>query len=97
MYIPDENALLAFDAYFHATDELKISVDVGDVSRETERYSCIVPVVGGGKWKRIILRAADFKGENCGEPLGNFCEGRALVFDCIQEETEFAVTNILWL
>ncbi|MBQ3506085.1 MAG: dienelactone hydrolase family protein [Clostridia bacterium] len=97
MYIPDENALLAFDAYFHQTDELKISVDVGDVSRESERYSCIVPVKSGGKWKRIILRAADFKGENCGAPLGNFSEGRALVFDCMQEETEFSVTNILWL
>lgn len=97
MYIPDDNALLAFDAYFHQEDELKISVDVADMNKESERYSCIVPVKSGGKWKRIILRAADFKGETCGAPLGNFSEGRALVFDCMQEDTEYAVTNILWL
>ncbi|MBQ8283493.1 MAG: dienelactone hydrolase family protein [Clostridia bacterium] len=97
MYIPDENAMLEFDAYFKETDELTISIDVADVTKESERYTCIVPVKGGGKWKRIILKAADFKGEICNMPLNNFYDGRAILFSCENEETEFAVTNILWL
>ena len=97
MYVPGDNALLEFDAYFDRTDMLKVSVDVSDLERESERYTCRMEVKGGGKWKRIILKAADFKGEHCGKPLQNFSEGRALVFDCEQEETEFSITNILWL
>ena len=97
MYVPDDNALLEFDVYFREDNRLKVSVDVGDITRESERYTCNMQVKGGGKWKRVILKAADFKGENCGSPLKNFSEGRALVFDCQQDETEFAVTNILWL
>lgn len=97
MYVPGDNALLEFDAYFDRTDTLKVSVDVSDLERESERYTCVMEVKGGGKWKRIILKAADFKGEHCGKPLQNFSEGRALVFDCEQEETEFSITNILWL
>ncbi len=64
---------------------------------EGECYVCDVDVKGGGKWKRIILRAADFKGEKGGRPLSNFCLGNALVFNCAGEEQEFAITNILWL
>ena len=97
MYIPDENALLEFETYFHRDDILRVSVEVGDVERESERYTCLIPVKKGGKWKRIILKAGDFKGEKSGMPLQNFAEGRALVFDCDEEETEFAITNILWL
>ncbi len=97
MYVPGDNAFLEFDAYFDRTDTLKVSVDVSDLERESERYTCLMEVKGGGKWKRIILKAADFKGEHCGKPLQNFSEGRALVFDCEQEETEFSITNILWL
>lgn len=96
-YIPDENAMLEFDVYFPNTGELKVSIDVADVGRESERYSCFVPVQGGGKWKRIILKAADFKGEVCNMPLGNFYDGRALLFDSASEGGEYAVTNILWL
>ena len=97
MYIPDENALLAFDAWMPADSELKISIEVGDVERDAERYTCIVPVKGGGKWKRIILRASDLKGENSSMPLRNFYDGKALLFDCEDESIEFAITNILWL
>lgn len=97
MYIPDENALLAFDAWMPADGELKISIEVGDVERDAERYTCIVPVKGGGKWKRIILRASDLKGENSSMPLCNFYDGKALLFDCDDESIEFAITNILWL
>ena len=74
-----------------------MSVEVGDVERESERYTCFIPVKKGGKWKRIILKAGDFKGEKSGMPLPSFADGRALVFDCDEEETEFAITNILWL
>lgn len=97
MYIPDENALLEFETYFHKDDILRVSVEVGDVERESERYTCFIPVKKGGKWKRIILKAGDFKGEKSGMPLPSFADGRALVFDCDEEETEFAITNILWL
>lgn len=96
-FIPSENALLEFDVYFHETDMLKVAIDVADVEQGHERYTCFVPVKGGGKWKRIILKAGDFKGEACAAPLKNFFDGRALLFDCENEENEYAVTNILWL
>ena len=96
-YIPDENALLEFDVYSAVSQTLEVSVEVADVDKTEERYSCTVDVRGGGKWKRIILRAADFKGESSGAPLQNFFDGSALVFACHGEEQGFAVTNILWL
>ena len=68
-----------------------------DVETEEERYTCEVEVKGGGKWKRIILNPADFKGETCNKPLSNFFEGRALTFLPENDEEELAVTNILWL
>ena len=77
--------------------ELEVAIEVADAERAKERYTCIVDVKGGGKWKRIILRAADFKGEISSMPLQNFFDGSALAFDCAGEEKEFAVTNILWL
>ena len=96
-YIPDENAFLEFDAYSAETQTLKVTIEVADVETEEECYTCEVSVKGGGKWKRIILKAADFKGETYGAPLQNFYNGSALVFDCAEEEKEFAVTNILWI
>ena len=96
-YIPDENALLEFDAYSAETQSLEISVEVADAEKAKERYTCLVEVKGGGKWKRIILSAADFKGEVSGKPLQNFFDGSALAFDCAGEEQEFSITNILWL
>ena len=95
-YIPSENALLEFDVYCKNSDELDVSVVVANVHAQEEKYTCKVPVKGGGKWKRIILKAADFKGE-MGAPLQNFYDGSALLFDSFDEENEFAVTNILWL
>ncbi len=97
MYVPAENALLEFDVYFPETDTLRVSVDVADVEKDSERFSCEVTVKGGGKWKRIILKASDFKGETGNMPLENFCDGRALLFACDNEAAEFSVTNILWL
>ncbi len=96
-YIPDENALLKFDAWYPRDGELKISVEVGNVEQDAERYTCTVEIKGGGKWKRTIVKAIDFKGERSGMPLKNFSDGKALLFDCDEEDLEFAVTNILWL
>ncbi len=96
-YLPDENALLKFDVYSAVEQVLKVTVEIADVERVTERYDCYVDVRGGGKFKRIILKAADFKDESCGKPLKNFFDGSALSFDCAGEESEFSVTNILWL
>ncbi len=96
-YVPDENAFLKFDVYMPSSQDLFVSVDVGDVEKEFERYTCVVEVKGGGKWKRIVLKPTDFKGEKSNMPLKSFSEGRALVFDCEKEELTFVVTNILWL
>ncbi len=96
-YIPDENAMLKFDAYSKESQTLLVSVEVADVEKGNERYHCFVDVAGGGKWKRIIVKAADFKGESYGAPLQNFQRGSTLSFDCADEEKEFSITNILWL
>ena len=96
-YIPDENALLKFDGYCRDSVTIQVTVDACDEDGKMERYSCFVPVKGGGKWKQIILKSADFKGESYGKPLASFADGRALTFQCDNKETDYAVTNILWL
>lgn len=96
-YIPEENALLEFDAYSQKDCTIIVSVEAGDMELESERYSCAVEIKGGGKWKRMILQASAFKGEKSGMPLKNFHDGKALLFDCEDEQTEFSITNILWL
>ena len=96
-YIPDENALLEFDVYCKDAEALRISVEVGEVGKDFERYTCVAQIKGGGKWKRVILKAGDFKGEISGMQLKTFADGKALAFDCENDGVEFAVTNILWL
>lgn len=96
MYLPDENALLEFDVYSAETQTIKVEVEVAE-PEEWERYVCPVEVKGGGKWKRIILKASDFKVESTHRPLKSFADGSALSFDCAGDEKEYAVTNILWL
>lgn len=95
-YLPDENALLEFDVYSAETQTLKVEIEVAEMEA-WERYVCYVDVKGGGKWKRIILKAADFKAETNGRSLKSFAEGSCLSFDYAGEEKEYAVTNILWL
>jgi hypothetical protein len=96
-YIPEENALLKFDVYFPKTGVIKVCVHVGDVETQLEQYSYSCEIKGGGKWKRIILQASDFKGEQSGKPLKRFSNGRALSFDSEEEEQVYMVTNILWI
>ena len=96
-YAPDENAMLEFDVYSAVSGCVKVSVEVAASGVATERYSSNVYVKGGGKWKRIILKAGDLKGEGYGMPLDSFCNGKALSFTYDDEENMYAVTNILWL
>lgn len=96
-YMPDENALLAFDVWMEKDASLQVAVELADVDREAERYSCLFDVKGGGKWKRIICKAGDLKGEKSGMPLRGFADGRALLFASEEEDVRFGVTNILWL
>jgi hypothetical protein len=96
-YVPDDNAYLEFDAYSPKDIELTVTIEVSEVGQETERYTSLVNVRGGGKWKRIILKSSDFKSETQNVSLANFNEGRALEFTCADEEVEYSVTNILWL
>ena len=96
-FVPMENALLAFDVYSPQSQEITVTIEMAHVEKGDGSYVCRVPVKGGGKWKRIILKAADFKGGEYGYPLENFCDGSALVFACADEEMEFGITNILWL
>ncbi len=96
-YVPDENALLAFEAYFKETERLKVWIDAGEVGKNIERYTCSFIVKGGGKWKRIVLKAGDFKGDVSGAQLKNFSDGKSLAFGVEREETEYSITNILWL
>lgn len=97
MYIPDDGALLEFDVYSAETQTLEAAIEIADMESDVERYVCKIEVRGGGKWKRNVLKAADFKSENSGMPLRNFNQGSALSFACADEEKEFSVTNILWL
>lgn len=96
-YAPDENALLEFDVYLLKDDTLIVCVEAGEEQENFERYTYETEVKGGGKWKRIIVKAEEFKSEATGKPLKNFTLGKAVSFDSGSDETKFAVTNILWL
>ena len=95
-YLPEENSLLKFDAYSETGVELLVTVDVAETGK-VEKFRCRVPVKAGGKWKRIILKADDFKNEIEGGNLETFLQGKALAFESEKEEDKFAVTNIVWL
>ena len=96
-YVAPTSAMLEFDVYSRLTERVRISVEVADDEGGVERYSCNLLVKGGGKWKRTVLEAKDFKSEAWGRPLKSFADGSALVFDCENEDNEYLVTNILWL
>ena len=95
-YLPEENALLKFDAYSKDGAQLIVTVDVS-ASGEFQKFRCKVPVKAGGKWKRIVLKADDFKNEKDGRNLSSFLQGKALSFESEVEEDKFAITNIVWL
>lgn len=94
-YLPDENAMLEFDVYSSESQRIVAGVYVADMENKERVYTCSFFVKGGGKWKRVILKAADFKGEDTS--LESFRAGSALSFECEDAEKTFAITNILWL
>ncbi len=96
-YVAKEGAMLKFDVYTRQTDTVEVAVEVATEGGGVEHYFSPVVVKGGGKWKRVILEAMDFKSETSGKPLEAFSLGRGLSFRVENEETEYAVTNILWL
>ena len=96
-YVAPVSAMIEFDVYSKLTERVRICVEVADEDGGVERYTCRLLVKGGGKWKRTMLTAKDFKSETYGRPLSSFAEGSALVFDCENEGNEYLVTNILWL
>ncbi len=94
-YLPEENSLLKFDAYSENGAELIVTIDVA-VGSEFQKYRCALPVKKGGKWKRTVLKADDFKEEITSLPLSSFLLGKALSFECAETE-QAIVTNIIWL
>lgn len=96
-YVAKEGAMLKFDVYMKQTDTLHVDVEVATENGGVEHYFSPVIVKGGGKWKRIILEAMDFKSKTSGKPLEAFSLGRGLSFRVENEDTEYAITNILWL
>ena len=96
-YVAQSGALLKFDAYSRVTESLRIGIEVAKEDGEVECYFCYVSGKGGGKWKRIILEAKDFKSELSGRALPAFSLGSALSFGAENEDNEYIVTNILWL
>ena len=95
-YLPEENSLLKFDAYAETGATLLVTIDVA-VGSEFKKYRYVLPVKKGGKWKRTVLKAEDFKEETTGAPLSAFSLGKALSFESEDETETFAVTNIIWL
>ena len=96
-YVPSQNDLLQFEGYSKESQALRVSVETGDIREAEERFTCIVSIKGGGKWKRQLLRAEDFKSEVTGQSLVSFTQAKALVFCCDGEEKEFSITNLLWI
>lgn len=96
-YLPCEHDLLQFEGYSAESQTLRVSVEIGNIREEEEKFSCLIFIKGGGKWKRNLLRAEDFKSESTGKPLSSFTRVSALVFCCGGEEKEFSITNLLWL
>lgn len=100
-FVANEEAFLEFDVYAKRDFTLKIFTEVSVKDDKFKSFVARERIKGGGKWKRIVLKANDFKESNTSEPLPSFSLARALGFDEengeYEEKTEFAVTNILWL
>ncbi|MDD6996122.1 MAG: hypothetical protein SPH68_07725 [Candidatus Borkfalkiaceae bacterium] len=95
-FVADEGAALKLDLYAAVNTSAKITVETGERGASGE-YSAVVPVSGGGKWKRIILRAEEFKDEATGAPLKSFSRGIAIVIRPENEKVKVLAANVLWL
>lgn len=95
-FVADEGAALKMDLYAAENTSVKITVETNERGAGGE-YSVIVPVAGGGKWKRTILRAEEFKEEATGAPLKSFSQGIAIVIRPENENVKVPAANVLWL
>ena len=95
-FVADDGAALKMDLYSAKDTSVKITVETGERGAGSE-YSAIVPVAGGGKWKRAVLRAEELKDERTGKSLESFSKGIALVIRPESEDCPVPVANVLWL
>lgn len=95
-FVADEGAALKMDLYAAVNTSVKITVETDERGAGGE-YSVLVPVSGGGKWKRTILRAEEFKEEATGAPLTSFSKGIAIVIRPEDENVKVPAANVLWL
>ena len=95
-FVADDGAALKMDLYSAKDTFVKITVETGERGAGSE-YSAIVPVAGGGKWKRTVLRAEELKDERTGKSLESFSKGIALVVRPESEDCPVPVANVLWL
>ena len=96
-YTADENAMLEFDVYSKRDFTVKVVVEVLVKGDKFRKFAAFEDIKGGGKWKRVIFKANEFKDEETGAPLPSFAHGKSLTFAADGMETEFSVTNVLWL
>ena len=95
-FVADEGAVLKADLYSAFDTSAKITVETGERGAVSQ-YSVVVPVSGGGKWKRVLLRAEEFKDEATGAPLNSFSQGLAIVIRPVNENIKVLAANVLWL
>lgn len=93
-FCSEEGAALKADAYSREDTSVKITVETEE---DDGAYSAAFAIKGGGKWKRLILRAEEFKKQTTGEPLKSFCSGVALVVRSEEGKEPVLITNLLWL
>lgn len=92
-YRAPAGAELQFDAYCKEDAVCKVSFIYNDKEYGQLIYTCETKVEGGGKWKKINMRANEFKTDT-GIPLDDFTRVYAVVFD---SEGEILYNNIIWL
>ena len=90
-YAAPEGASLRLDAYCREDATLKVTFYFDD--GEENGFSAEVRVAGGGKWKSILLDAADFKSAT-GVHMESFSAALSLVF---VGSAEVLVNNVLWI
>lgn len=95
-FVADDGAALKMDLYSAKDTCVKITVETGERGAGSE-YSAIVPVAGGGKWKRTVLRAEELKDESTGKSLESFSKGIAIVIRPENEDCPVLAANVLWL
>ena len=84
---------LQFDAYCRTDAVCKVSFLYKDKEYGQLIYTCEQRIEGGGRWKKVNLRANEFKTDT-GVSLSDFTRVYAVVFD---SDGEMLFNNIIWL